>query len=219
MSFKKIILIVLPFAISSCIMAQSKNDTQLWLGVSAKKKLYNGFVGTFQYRARKTENISTYKGSYFYFTLEKKLNKTFNIETNYRLAVIDNSFYHRYALGIEAQAKSNHNKLIFRPMVQYQKQASSNDIETSYNSKTYFRPRLTWKNDFINNIEFYAYLEPFYKIDKNINVNWWQNSIGFKYEVSKNVKLNPYFIWQPDYTHKSPATNYILGFDLEFNFK
>ena len=122
MGFKKLILLLLPFALSTCLMAQSKNDTQLWLGVSVKKKLYNGFAGTFQYRARKTNNISTYKGSYFYFTLEKKLNKTFNIETNYRLAVIDNSFYQRYALSIEAQAKANHNKLIFRPMVQYQKQ-------------------------------------------------------------------------------------------------
>jgi len=219
MGFKRLILLVLPFALSTCLVAQSKNDTQLWLGVSVKKKLYNGFSATFQYRARKTNNISTYKGSYFYFTLEKKLNKTFNIETNYRLAVIDNSFYHRYALSIEAQVKANFNKLIFRPMVQYQRQASSFDIETSYNSKTYFRPRLTWKNDFINKLEFYAYLEPFYKIDNNINVNWWQNSIGFKYEVSKKVKLNPYFIWQPDFKDKSPATNYILGFDLEFKLK
>jgi len=219
MNIKKIILFVLPLLLNTCLIAQSKNDTQLWLGVSIKKKLYNSFIGTFQYRARKVDNISTFKGSYYYFTLERKINKSFNIEANYRLAAIDNLYYHRYALGVEAQLKLDHHKFILRPMVQYQKLASFSDIESSYNSRSYFRPRLSWKNDYLKNIEFYINVEPFYKIDNNINVNWWQNAIGFKYEVYKKVKLNPYFIWQPDFTHKSPATNYILGFDLEFNFK
>ena len=219
MNIKQLILFVLPLLFNNCIIAQSKNDTQLWLGVSAKKKLKHGFAGTFQYRVRRTDNISTYKGAYFYFTLEKKLNKTFTFEANYRLAKIDNLYYHRYALGIEAQVKYNHNKFILRPMVQHQKMAISGDLETSYKSKTYFRPRLSWRNDFLNTVELYAYLEPFYKMDNSINVNWWQNSIGLKYDVNKKIKLNPYFIWQPDYTHKLPLTNYILGIDLEFNFK
>jgi hypothetical protein len=219
MNIKQLILFVLPLLFSNCINAQSKDDTQLWLGVSAKKKLKNGFAGTFQYRIRKIDNISTYKGSYFSFTLEKRLNKSFNLETNYRLAMIDNSNYHRYALGVELQVKTKSNKFTLRPMVQYQQQANAGDLETSYNSKTYFRPRLSWKNDYFNKIEMYTYIEPFYKIDNNINVNWWQNSIGLKYDINKNIRFNPYFIWQPDFTHKSPRSNYILGIDLEFNFK
>jgi hypothetical protein len=219
MHIKKTILLLLLLISNNCLFAQSKDDTQLWLGVSVKKKIYNTLSGSFQYRVRKVDNISSYKGSYFYFALEKKLNKTFSIETNYRLAVVDNLYYNRYALGVEVQLKSDHNKFIFRPMVQYQKQATFNDIETSYNSRSYFRPRVSWKNDYLKNLEWYIHLEPFYKIDNNINVNWWQNTLGLKYEVNKKVKLNPYFIWQPDFTKKSPATNYIIGFDLEFNFK
>lgn len=219
MTFNKIILFGLFLILNTCLFAQSKNDTQLWLGVSAKKKISNGLVGTFQYRTRKVDNISRYKGSYFYLTLEKRINKTFIIETNYRLAAVDNLYYHRYALGVEAQLKFEHNKFALRPLVQYQKLAAFNDIETSYNARTYFRPRLSWKNDYLKNTEFYINVEPFYKLDNNFNVNWWQNAFGFKYQVSKKVKLNPYFIWQPDYTHKSPASNYIIGFDLEFIFK
>lgn len=219
MHIKNIILFLILLFFNKYLLAQSKDDTQLWLGVSVKKKIYNTLSGSFQYRVRQVDNISTYKGSYFHFILEKKLNKTFSIETNYRLSVVDNLYFNRYALGLEAQLKSNHNKFIIRPMVQYQKQATFNDIETSNNSRSYFRPRVTWKNDYLNNLEWYIHLEPFYKIDNNINVNWWQNTVGFKYEVNNKVKLNPYFIWQPDFTKKSPATNYILGFDLEFNFK
>lgn len=219
MTLHKLILSLLFLIFNTCLFAQSKNDTQLWLGVSVKKKIFNEFVGTFQYRTRKVDNISRYKGAYFYLTLERRINKTFNIETNYRLAAVDNLYYHRYALGVEAQLKFEHNKFILRPLVQYQRQATFNDIETSYNAKTYFRPRLSWKNDYFKKFDLYINVEPFYKIDNNINVNWWQNSFGLKYEVSKKVKLNPYFIWQPDYTRKLPSSNYILGFDLEFNFK
>ncbi len=219
MNKKSLLLLLLSFSLTNTLVAQRTTDTQLWLGLSVKKPLNNGFSISGQYRVRRTDNISNFKGSYFYLNLEKKINKIFNVEAGYRLSVIDNLLYNRYAMGIEAQVKAGNHKFIFRPMVQYQKQASSADIETSNNSKSYFRPRLTWKTDFTDRIEFYASLEPFYKIDNNINVNWWQNTVGFKYETIKNLKLNPYFIWQPDNSHKQPRTNYILGLDIELNLK
>jgi len=219
MNIKRHLLFLFSLSLANSLLAQSNADTQLWLGVSVKKPLSNGFSISGQYRVRRTDNISTFKGSYLYLTLEKKINKTFNIETSYRLSMIDNLLYHRYALGMEAQVKAGKHKFILRPMVQYQKQAASADIETSYNSKSYFRPRLTWKMDVSERIEFYTYLEPFYKIDNKINVNWWQNSVGFKYETINKVKLNPYFIWQPDYTHQQLRTNYILGLDIELHLK
>ena len=219
MNKKSLLLLLLSLSLTINMLAQSNTDTQLWLGLSIKKPFNNGFSITGQYRVRRTDNISTFKGSYFYLDLNKKINKNFNIETSYRLSIIDNLLYHRYALGMEAQVKAGNHKFILRPMVQYQKQAASDDIETSYNSKSYFRPRLTWKTDISDRIEIYASLEPFYKIDNNINVNWWQNALGFKYETIKNLKLNPYFIWQPDYSHNQLRTNYILGLDIELNLK
>lgn len=217
--YKKAFLFLFFLQTTITLLAQDKADTQLWLGVSVKKPLGNGFAITGQYRARQIDNMSAFKGSYVYFILDKKISKTFNLEANYRLAMIDNLFYNRYALGLEAQLKTGKHKFLLRPMVQYQKQAASGDIETSYNSKSYFRPRLTWKTNLTDGIEFYAFMEPFYKIDNNINVNWWKNSIGFKYELINKLKLNPYFIWQPDYTHKKSYTNYVLGLDIELNLK
>jgi hypothetical protein len=76
MYIKNLILFLFLLFSNNCSFAQSKDDTQLWLGVSVKKKLYNTLSGSFQYRVRKVDDISSYKGSYFYFALEKKLNKT-----------------------------------------------------------------------------------------------------------------------------------------------
>jgi hypothetical protein len=219
MNKKSFFLSLFFLSLKMTLFSQHHFNSQLWLGVSVKKPLSNGFSISGQYRIRRTDNISTFKGSYLYLILEKKLSKSFSVESNFRLAMIDNLLYYRYALGVEAQLKSGNHKFLLRPMVQYQKQATTVDIETSYNSKSYFRPRLTWKSDLSKKCEFYAYLEPFYKLDNNININWWQNSIGFKYEALNKLKLNPYFIWQPDYTHKLLLTNYIFGLDIEFNFK
>ena len=73
MYIKKIILFLLLLFSNNCLFAQSKDDTQLWLGVSVKKKLYNTLSGSFQNRVRQVDNITTYKGSYFHNILEKKL--------------------------------------------------------------------------------------------------------------------------------------------------
>ena len=218
MSIKKLVLIILILLNVNFLPAQSNNESQLWLGISAKKKFNHGFVSKFQYRTRVIDDITRFRGSFLYLTVEKKLSKSFTIETNYRLALIENLMYHRYALGFEVEKKVATSKFSLRPLVQYQRLANATDIETSQQSKSFFRPRLTWETDFTKNVEFYAYVEPFYKIDNNFNVNWWKNSLGLKYEVYQNLKLNPFFIWQPGTTKKNSNNNYIFGVDFEFYF-
>lgn len=218
MSIKKLVFIFLTVINFNILHAQSNNDTQLWLGVSAKKKFNHGFLSKFQYRTRIIDDITRLRGSFLYFTLEKKLSKSFNIETNYRLALIENLVYHRYSLGFEIEEKVGKSKLTLRPLVQYQRLANAIDIETSQQARSFFRPRLTWETDLTKKVEIYAYVEPFYKIDNNFNVNWWQNSLGLKYEVYQNLKLNPFFIWQPGTTKKNSNNNYIFGVDFEFYF-
>ena len=207
MSIKKLVFIFLTVINFNVLHAQSNNDTQLWLGISAKKKFNHGFLSKFQYRTRIIEDITRLRGSFLYFTLEKKLSKSFNVETNYRLALIENLVYHRYSLGFEIEEKVGKSKLSLRPLVQYQRLANAIDIETSQQARSFFRPRLTWETDLTKKVEIYAYVEPFYKIYNNFNINWWQNSLGLKYEVYQKLKLNPFFIWQPGTTKKNSNNN------------
>ena len=71
MNKKSILLLLLSLSSTICLLAQSTTDTQLWLGLSVKKPLSNGFSITGQYRARRTDNISIFKGSYFYLNVDQ----------------------------------------------------------------------------------------------------------------------------------------------------
>lgn len=137
MSIKKLVFIFLTVLNFNVLHAQSNNDTQLWLGISAKKKFNHGFLSKFQYRTRIIDDITRLRGSFLYFTLEKKLSKSFNVETNYRLALIENLVYHRYSLGFELEEKVGKSKLSLRPLVQYQRLANAIDIETSQQARSF----------------------------------------------------------------------------------
>jgi hypothetical protein len=216
------VLLLLTAALSSSRAgAQSTTtDQQLWLGLNASGSFKKGWSFTTQARIRYTENISTYKGAYFYFTGEKKFNKNNSAEANYRLAVINEDGitrnYHRYALAYERVFRTTALKMYLRPMVQYQQQATLADVEVSYKSKAYFRPRFTVKRSLSEKWDLYVYGEPFFRLKSGLNIDWWQNSLGLKYQVKKDLKLNPYIIWQPDFSRKSFRTNFIYGIDVEF---
>ena len=179
-----------------------------------------GWAISGQYRLRITENATHYKGSYFFGQVDKRLNKNLLLTSNYRLALVDKGTYHRYALGLEARTKTRNWEFVLRPMVQYQKQNFSGDDEGKIDTDTYLRSRLTVKYAINRRFDAYIYAEPFYDVDSNLKIDWWKNSAGFKYEFAKNMKLNLYYIWQPDFTHKKYAlTNHIVGVDLEFTLK
>lgn len=198
--------------------AQTKDytDFQTWYGASLKFDLPKGWNLTGQYRTRMIDNASTYRGSYLFAEVDKKLIKHFSLTAGYRLALVDNGIFNRYSLAIEARQHIGKVKLALRPMLQYQKQTFTDDSDASTNSDTYLRPRLTIKYPLSRKWEGYAYAEPFYKLDKKPNLDWWQNSTGLKYEFRKGMKANLYYVWQPDFSHKQLRTNHIVGLDLEF---
>jgi Protein of unknown function (DUF2490) len=194
-------------------------DIQTWYGASLKLDLAKKWAISAQYRLRMTEDASYYKGSYLFGQIDKRLSPTFALTTNYRLAMVDKGTYHRYAFGIEARKELRRFAISLRPMVQYQKQIFAGDDE-QFDTDTYFRTRLTGKYTLTRRLDGYIYLEPFLKLDNNPNIIWWQNSAGIKYEVTKVFKVNLYYLWQPDFTHKKHTyNNHIIGLDLEFTIK
>ena len=198
--------------------AQTKDytDFQTWYGASLKLDLPKGWNLTGQYRVRIIKDASTYRGSYIFGEVDKKLSEHFSLSTSYRLALVDNGIFNRYSFGVEARQHIGRFKVAFRPMIQYQKQTFTDDSDTSTDTDTYLRPRLTVKYPISRKWDIYAYAEPFYKLDKNPNIDWWQNSAGLKYEFRKGMKANLYYVWQPDFSHKQLRTNHIVGIDLEF---
>lgn len=201
--------------------AQNRTDFQVWPGVSLKLDLPKKWAFTVQYRTRIIDNASYYKGSYIFTTAEYQLNKHFEAMANYRLAMVDEGVYYRYFLGVAAKVKVGDFTLMVRPAIQYQSQRFTADDEIRTDTDTYFRSRFTVKYKLSKRWDIYTYAEPFFAINSSkTKIDNWQNSIGLKYEYLKNQRLNPYFIWQPDYSHKKyQLTNYIAGLDIEFSVK
>jgi Protein of unknown function (DUF2490) len=217
---KNLTIYFLIFLNSFSVFSQNKkDDLQAWAGTSLKFNLKKGWDVSIQYRVRFTKNITYYKGSYLFGQIDKKINENFALMTNYRLAMVDQGTFHRYAFGLEAQKRWGIVTVAIRPLVQYQKQFFSGDDEGKTDTDTYFRPRLTVKSPITKRLDAYIYAEPFYKLDKNPNLDWWQNSIGLKYEYARRKKINLYYISQPDYSKKTFRTNRIIGLSLDFTIK
>lgn len=205
----------------SFVYAQSRTDVQAWPGVSLTLDLPKKWALTFQYRSRLIDNASYYKGSYVFTALEYDVHKHLELMANYRLALVDAGTFHRYFLGLALKTKWDRFTFALRPAIQYQRQRFTGDDEVRLDADTYVRPRFTVRYRLSKKWDVYAYAEPFVALaDPKTKIDNWQNSVGCKYEFLKNQKLNPYFIWQPDLSHKKYLlTNYIAGLDIEFSMK
>ncbi len=203
------------------VQAQTKdlNDIQTWYGASLKIDLPHKWAVSTQYRLRIIDDASYYKGSYIFGQIDKRLNQTFELTSNYRLALVDKGVFHRYALGVDVRKEWRKWSINFRPMVQYQTQTFEGNDEGT-DTDAYLRPRLTGKYKVNRRWETYLYVEPFLNLYNHEKISWWQNSIGFKYAVNKRFKVNGYYLWQPDFSHKKYTYyNHIIGIDLEFTIK
>lgn len=219
---KKTQLYILSFCLISCLSfgqtTKDYTDFQTWYGASVKLDLAHQWAVTAQYRMRLIDDASYYRGSYLYGEVDKGLNNTFSLKGSYRLAMVDEGTFQRYAFGIEAKKAIKNFSFTLRPMIQYQSQTFEGDDEQT-DSDTYLRTRLTGKYKLTRKLDVYAYTEPFIKLENGQALDKFRNSAGLKYEVFKDFKVNLFYIWQPDYSKKHVHNYHIAGLDLEFTLK
>jgi hypothetical protein len=199
---------------------KSTGDHQAWLGVQCKLDFKKGWSLTAQVRGRRINDYSDYYGTYLFLTGDYRINKHWSTFVNYRYSSIVNlGYYHRFAIAVEFQQKVKNFTFSLRPMVQKQNQYFLGDEEHNTPESLLLRPRLQVKFHATKKLDFYLYAEPFIDLNNSQHINWWQNSAAFKYEYSKNKKINFFYIWQPDFSKKHDFTYQIFGIDLEFTIK
>jgi hypothetical protein len=215
------IIVLITLLIAGEVTAQRTiSENQIWIGAECKLDFKKGWSVAIQYRVRETKDVSKYYGAYLFVSPEYKINKHFNVFADYRYAsIVDVGHYHRFALGAEAQTKWKRFEFSFRPMVQKQNQYFIGDDEKNFDNSTYLRPRIKIQYKVNKRLDVYLYGEPFVDIQNKTSVDWWQNSVGMKYEYLKNQKVNFFYIWQPDYTKKYLHLYNIYGIDLNFTVK
>ncbi len=222
MTIKYIIcLLAVVFATEGLAQGVSKQYFQCWPDASLKLNLKKGWQFSTQYRVRFTDNITNYKGSYLFLTIEKKLNKHIDVFTNYRLAIVEGNGYHRYLLGTNFQYKISNFTAYARPMIQYQSQFFANDEGNPLNTKTFIRLRTGLKYELAKHWDLNIYAEPFLKWKKSqaLETQLWQNYLGITHQYMKNATATLYYSWQPEVNKKYPNTNQVFGLSLGFQIK
>ncbi|GAB3516150.1 hypothetical protein GCM10027442_33220 [Emticicia fontis] len=219
---KKGLLIILVCICTTGAFAQkSTQDFQTWYDAELKLNLKKGWELSGQYRTRFDENSSHYKGSYFFLSGEKKLNKYFKVLGNYRLALVNGNNYHRLLIGANAQFKVNDFTFFTRPMAQTQTKYFAGDDENRNGVTNYLRLRTGVKYKISKHWDTYVYAEPFlpFKEGKLSEINFWQNNAGISYEYKKNKSVTLYYSWQPEVNKKHPDTINVLGLSFDFEVK
>ena len=216
--------VVIISVFSTKCFAQSTNsqlapDFQTWYDASLKLNLKKGWEITTQYRVRFYNDSHDYRGSYFFLTGEKKLNKYVNALANYRLALVEGQAYHRFAIGFHAKYKIGQWIPFFRPTIQNQRQYFQGDDENG-GITTYLRTRLGTKYRFSKRLDAYIYAEPFFNVQTHgLPIAFWQNSVGLSVDITKRTSVTAYYIWQPELHIDNPQTLNIAGLSLNFEIK
>ncbi|GAB3701975.1 hypothetical protein GCM10027592_30840 [Spirosoma flavus] len=207
-------------AVGQSASTQPPPDFQTWYDASLKLNMKKGWEVTTQYRVRFYNNAHDYRGSYFFLTGEKKVNKYMNVLANYRLSLIENQAYHRFAVGFNAHIQAGRWRPFLRPTLQNQRQYFQGDDENSGDGKTYLRTRVGTKYHINKLLDAYLYAEPFFNTEKQgLPIAFWQNSAGLSVDVSKRISLTTYYIWQPELQIKHAQTKHIVGLSLNVELK
>jgi hypothetical protein len=224
---KNILLVVMLSFISCCVMAQTvthgatkadPSDVQGWYGASFNTNLPHKWSANLNYQARFIDNLSYYNGSYITLGAAKKINKHLDFMGDYRLALVRAGVYNRFTIGTELSGKLKHLNLAFR--FQLQNQLQEFDDVTKPNDKSgYWRTRFQGKYAINKKWEVYASVEPIMKFGASYFVDNIRNTIGCKYKLRKDLKLDVFYIYRPDYSKSYNRVYNIIGLNADYTIK
>lgn len=207
---------------SSAIGQTSKsnpNDVEGWASIDFNFNLPKKFEFEFSYQARTENNISRYKGSYFTTEIGYKVSKKIKTFSSFRYAAINNGNSSRIGAGLEYSDQIQKWEVIFKPQMQYTiKYAEDGDIDNS--NKWILRTKLGIKYPLSKKIDAYSSIEPFCIFDQaEYFINNIRNTIGLKYEYSKNRKLDLFYIYRPDFSRSYNRIFHIIGVNIDLAWK
>ena len=190
---------------------------QTWLGTAVVADLPNRWEASLEYRLRLVDNASTYRGSYATAEVQRGITDFLDLLGSYRLAVVDDGKYHRFALGAQAAADVGSLRLSFRPMLQYQRQNFADNDEQSSDEKTLLRTRFRARYPLSDVVDIYASVEPYFTFSGDYPIDNLRNTAGLQYEFRAGRTLEVFYIYRPDYAKSYNRTFHIVGLELSFD--
>jgi hypothetical protein len=224
---KNIFLVIILTFISWYVTAQTvthgatkadPTDVQGWYGASFNTNLPRKWSVNLNYQARFIDNLSYYNGSYITLGGAKKINKHLEFMGDYRLSVVRAGIYNRFTIGTELSKKLKHLNLALRFQLQNQLQEFDDATKPSDKS-AYWRVRFQGKYAINKKWEAYASFEPIMKFGATYFVDNIRNTIGCKYKLRKDLKLDLFYIYRPDYAKSYNRLYNIIGLNADYTFK
>ena len=194
-------------------------DVQGWMGVGANYKLNKQWQLEGDFQSRYFNNVQTHSGNYLSLGVQRKINKHFDATAEYRLAMVQQGNYNRFSGGVLCDFKWQQWTFAGRALIQNQVQ-DFDDVSKPDQSEGYWRVRAQVKYKVSKQLDFYGSVEPIMKFGADFLVDNWRDEVGVKWEIKKGLKLNPYFIYRPDYGKATyNRLFYIYGLQLDYSIR
>jgi hypothetical protein len=212
---QKVAALVLVLLSSRLISQPSRSDpvdVQSRFGIQLKLNLPRKWGASLGYEARMVNDASRYRGSYFDGELGRAIGNHLTVFGNYRFASVEDAHSHRCGIGAEAERKTTHLTVLFRPMFQYQR-SLFDDAEQG--SSGVLRTRLRVKKPLGERLTLYGSSEPYFAFTGIYPIDNWRNTAGVQWAFMKKRKLDVYYIYRPDYSKPTyNRTYHIVGAEL-----
>jgi len=185
-------------------------------GAGLNVDMPDGWEADLEYELRMVDNASSYRGSYVTTELGRDLSDHFRVFGSYRLGMVDEGAFHRFAGGAQAATELGDAELSFRPMIQYQRQRFE-DEDQSTDEDLFLRTRFRAEYALSDRLDVYASTEPYFTFaSEEFPVDNLRNMIGFELEYLRGRAVNVYYMYRPDFAKSYNRTFHTLGVNLQF---
>jgi len=191
-------------------------DVQSRFGVQVKLDLPKKWKSSVAYQARLIDNSSVYRGSYFSGELGRPVGKRLGVFTNYRLARLTGGVTHRYGIGAELEAASGDVTLSFRSMFLYQRKVVD---DAEQGTRQVLRTRVRAKVAATKRLTVYGSVEPYFAFTGVYPIDNWRDTAGLEWEFLKDVTIDLFYIYRPDYSKIYNRTYHIVGGEISLGLK
>jgi hypothetical protein len=217
-----VIIVFITSNVQTVIAQTSKSDpkdNQGWFGAKLKLDLPSGWETNLDFQTRFINDLQLYNGSYSTVGITKKINNAIELQSDYRLALVQKGTYHRISLGGEATKEIEHFKLGLRLLIQNQLQDFDDELKANQKDG-YWRVRFETNYALSDRIDLYISTEPIMKFGGTRSMDNWRNTAGIKVKVANRTKLNLFYIYRLDYAKATYDRLFqVLGANIEYSLK